>query len=227
MTDDIRFRSLADWDWDAERAKAEAQFPGARYGEPCDANKDARDNLIAALLDGREETIQQALVAHPYVIQYAIDHSGHHGTWAFPRQMIKPKGADGSQGMIPDFLVATRSSLGYFWHVVELKRFERTFSNRAGDGLSQDGSKAVAQCHRYLQHFQDYIDAIRSSIKVRELVQPVGAILIMGDSDVETEAQRQMRSEFVRNNPRLSVVSYRRILRRLEVDVGSRQPTTE
>jgi hypothetical protein len=225
MSDTGRFQvvSLADIDWEAERAKAEAEFLGARYGEPRDANEKALTDIRDALQTGREEDIQVALSTHPYAFRYAIAGSGHHGTWAFPKQMIKPRSADGSKGIIPDFLVATLSSLGYFWHVVEIKRFDARFSNKSGTGLSQEASLAITQCNRYLAHFRDYIDAVRSSIRVNELVQPSGAVLIIGDSATESDAQRQVRSEFVRSRNNIDVVSYRRILRGLESDIESRR----
>jgi hypothetical protein len=53
-------------------------------------------------------------IKFPYLLQYAVDRSGHHGIWVYPKQMIKPKRADGTSGFIPDYLIATRSSLGYF-----------------------------------------------------------------------------------------------------------------
>ena len=137
--------------------------------------------------------------------------------------MIRPRGADGTRGLVPDYLIVTRSSLGYFWHVVELKRFHVQFANRTGDGYSAEGNKAIAQCNGYLNHFQDYIDAVRSNIHVAELIQPEGAILLTGDSEKESEAQRLCRSNFVRNNPKIDVVSYRRIIDRLSSDLEVRQ----
>jgi Domain of unknown function (DUF4263) len=177
--------------------------------------------LRAALADGREEEIQNVLSANPYLIQYAIDHSGHHGIWVFPKAMIRPPGADGTRGLIPDYLVVTRSSLGYFWHVVELKRFDTQFANSDGSGFSPEGHKAVAQCQAYLTHFQDYVDAVRSNIRIAELIQPEGAILLIGNSSMESEAQRQCRSNFVRNTPKINVVSYQRIVAALESDLGT------
>lgn len=226
MTQDLpnfRILTLADIDWEAERAKAQAEFPTARYGEPRDASEQALREISEALAAFKEEAIQAALSRHPYAIQYAIPQSGHHGTWAFPKQMIKMSGADSSPGLIPDFLVASRSSLGYYWHIVELKRFDRQFANLNGTAFSPDGNQAVAQCNRYLRHFQEYIDAVRGTIRIQELVQPVGVILIIGDSDSETAAQQRMRADFVRTNPRINVVSYRRILQGLERDVASRK----
>jgi hypothetical protein len=208
--------------WEEQRKKAMAEFPGAKFGWPGDAKRPLLQAIKSALEVGSEEAIQKALTENPYLIQYAIDGSGHHGTWAFPKQMIRPRGADGTAGLIPDFLVVTQSSLGYFWHVVELKRFDVQFANRSGDGLSTEGNKAVAQCNNYLTHFQDYIDAIRSNIRIEELIQPKGAILLIGDSAKENKAQRQCRANFVRNSAKIEVVSYRRIINALGSDLGSR-----
>jgi hypothetical protein len=196
-----------------------AQFPGALFGWPGDSKPASLRALLGALETGREEDIQQVLTSHPYLLQYAIENSGHHGTWVYPKQMIKPHSADGSAGLVPDFLVVTKSSLGYFWHVVELKRSHVQFANRKGDGYSADGNKAIAQCTGYLAHFQDYIDTVRSSIRVDELVQPKNAILLIGDSITESDAQRQCRANFVRTQDRIAVVSYRRIVAGLESDI--------
>jgi hypothetical protein len=119
-----------------ERAE---QFLGANFGCLRDVNSAVLEDLRDALSNGREEAIQKVLTANPYLIQYAVDRSGHHGIWVYPKLMIKPPGSDGTAGLIPDYLVATKSSLGYFWHVVELKRFDVQFSNSDGSGLSPDG----------------------------------------------------------------------------------------
>lgn len=179
--------------------------------------------MLSALEAGSEEVIQKVLTANPYLIQYAVKKSGHHGIWAFPKAMIRPRGVDETRGLVPDYLVVTRSSLGYFWHVVELKRFDVQFANRTGDGFSAEANKAIAQCNAYLTHFQDFIDAVRSNIHISELIQPEGAILIIGDSAKENEAQRRCRSDFVRTNSKIDVVSYRRIIERLTSDLAVRQ----
>lgn len=199
------------------------QFPGAKFGCFPDVKPSLLEFLLSALRAGGEEAIQKVLTANPYLIQYAVKGSGHHGIWVFPKAMIRPRGADGTRGLVPDYLIVTRSSLGYFWHVAELKRFDVQFANRAGDGYSAEGNKAIAQCNAYLTHFRDYIDVVRSNIHVAELIQPEGAILLIGDSEKESEAQRQCRSNFVRNNPKIDVVSYRRIIDGLKSDVESRR----
>ncbi|WP_421999362.1 Shedu anti-phage system protein SduA domain-containing protein [Reyranella sp.] len=219
----ITFRRVTSEDLAATRRELVQQFPSAKFGWPPDVKSSLLDMLLVALRAGSEEAIQKVLTANPYLIQYAVKGSGHQGIWVFPKAMIKPRGADGTRGLVPDFLIATRSSLGYYWHVVELKRFDVQFANRAGDGYSAEGNKAIAQCNAYLDHFQNYIDAVRSNVHVSELVQPEGAILLIGDSERESDAQRQCRSNYVGNNSKIDVVSYRRIISRLRSDLEVRQ----
>jgi len=217
------FKRVTSPDLAKYRRELTKQFPTAKFGCFPDVQSSLLEVLLSALRSDSEEAIQKVLTANPYLIQYAVKSSGHHGIWVFPKAMIKPRGADGTFGLVPDYLVVTRSSLGYFWHVVELKRFDTQFANRAGDGFSADGNKAIAQCNAYLTHFQDYIDVVRSNIHIEELIQPEGAVLLMGDSEKESEAQQRFRAGFVRNNPKIDVVSYRRIIERLKSDVMLRQ----
>jgi hypothetical protein len=81
---------------------------------------------------------------------------------------------------------------------------------------------AIQQCNGYLAHFQDYIDAVRSNVRIGDLVQPKGAIILIGNSATESEAQRESRANFVRNTPKIDVVSYQRILGSLESDMRTR-----
>jgi hypothetical protein len=218
---------LSKIDLKARRNEWAAEFTGARFGCLWDINSTVLDALRTALADGSEESIQKILTANPYLIQYAIDHSGHHGIWVFPKPMIRPPSVGETPGLVPDYLVVTRSSLGYAWHIVELKRFGVQFARSDGRGLSRDGNSAIAQCNVYLSHFQDYIDTVRSNIRIGELVQPKGAVLLIGDSTKENEKQRELRANFVRTAPQINVVSYQRILGGLESDVASKLPATK
>jgi len=102
--------------------------------------------------------------------------------------------------------------------VVELKRFDRQFANRRGDNFSTDGGRGVVQCQKYLSHFNNYIDAVRTNIQAPSLVQPRGAILLIGDSEAESVRQNELRANF--ENPRISIVSYRRLIGGLANDLG-------
>jgi hypothetical protein len=205
---------------DRERWLAElrAYFPGAHFGTIRDIRRATYDGLRNALEAGGEEQIQRFLTANPYVIQYAIPDFGHHGVCAFPKQTIKPSARNGTAGLIPDYLVASRSSLGFFWHVVELKRFDRQFGNGRGDNFSTDGGRGVVQCQKYLKHFNNYIDAVRANIQAPDLVQPRGAILLIGDSEAESIEQNKSRANF--ESQRISIVSYRRLIGGLANDLA-------
>ena len=64
--------------------------------------------------------------------------------------------------------------------------------------------------------------AVRSNVRIAELIQPEGAILLIGNSVVENEGQRRCRANFVRSSPRINVVSYERIVGGLQSDLQSR-----
>lgn len=52
------------------------------------------------------------------------------------------------------------------------------------------------------------------------VAQPTSAIILIGDSETETPAQQENRSNFVRGSNLIDVVSYRRILFAARGDVG-------
>jgi hypothetical protein len=211
------FRKVTTEDLERSLAEMRGYFPGARLGTRLDIQKATYKEFLTALEHGGEEPIQRFLTENPYVIQYAIPDSGHHGVWAFPKQMIKPNARNGTAGLIPDYLIASRSSLGFSWHIVELKRFDRQFANERGDNFSSDGGRGVVQCQRYLRHFSNYIDAVRTNIRVPDLIQPRGAILLIGDSDEESVCQNDLRANF--DNSKICIVSYRRLLGGLANDL--------
>jgi len=218
-------------DWRERHAKYDRErhagyFLDANFGCLWDISPAVLKAFRAALSQGPEEAIQKVLTANPYLITYAVA-SGHQGIWAYPKSTIKPPGADGTPGLIPDYLVATRDSLGYSWYVVELKRFDVQFANSDGSGLSPEGHKALTQCQAYLTHFQDYIETVRNNVRIPDLIQPSGAVLLIGNSLAESEDQRRCREQFARNTSRIDVVSYDRIVRGLKVDSGLRPPSLD
>lgn len=218
----FKITSMADFDHDADIAAQRAKFPGSHYGDARLLRAGLDDEFEACLL-GSEETIQKFLSANPYLLQYVIPNSGHHGTWVFPKQMIRSKKANGTPGLIPDYLVATRSSLGYYWHIVELKLASVQFARLNGKSFTGDATGAIAQCATYVSHFANYIETVRSNIGVGEVITPKNAILLIGDATVENDAQRICRGEFCDLAPRLIVASYDRIRRGLANDLRGRK----
>lgn len=218
----FKITNLAAMDHDADIAERRAKFPGSLYGDQRFLRAGLDDEFEAAL-EGSEETIQKFLTANPYLLQYVIPSSGHHGTWAFPKKLIRTKKADGTPGLIPDYLVATSSSLGYYWHIVELKLGSVQFAKPSGKSYTIDATAGIAQCATYVSHFTNYIETVRSNIGVAEAITPKNAILLIGDATTETEAQRICRNEFCDLAPRMVVASYDRIRRGLADDLRGRQ----
>jgi hypothetical protein len=215
-------RSLADFDDEAHIEKRKAKFPGARYGDLRMLQRGLMEELEAAFAEDSEEALQRLFTANPYLLQYVIPQSGHHGTWAFPKQMIRPKAASGPPGLIPDFLVVTSGSLGYKWQIVELKKSSVQFAKPSGKSFSRDAADGIAQCATYRAHFMNYIETVRSNVGVGEVIVPDNVILVIGDARCETPEQRVCRSEFDSLGASMKVASYDRIRRGLANDLGYR-----
>jgi hypothetical protein len=218
----FKITRMADFDHEADIAKQRAKFPGSKYGDSRSLRYGLRDEFETAIAGPNEEKIQRLLTVNPYLLQYVIPNSGHHGTWIFPKQMIRTKAINGTPGLIPDFLVATSSSLGYTWHIVELKRATVQFSKASGISYTRDAADGIAQCAKYRAHFTDYIETVRNNIGIPHAIAPDSVILVIGDATRETEAERACRREFDRLSSAMSVVSYDRIRQGLANDLRYR-----
>ncbi len=170
-------------------------------------------------MDGSEEAIQRIITENPYLLQYVTPNTGHHGIWVFPKRMIRTQKTDGTPGLIPDFLVAAKNSMGYTWHIVELKRASVQFAKPSGTSYTRDGADGIAQCAKYRAHFTDYIETVRNNIGIPDAVMPESVTLLIGDGASETDTQRNCRAEFDRLGPAMFVVSYDRIRRGLASDI--------
>ncbi len=217
------FRSLADIDHEADIEERAAAFPGSFYGDIRALESGLLEKFEAALARDSEEAIQRLLTANPYLLQYVVPQSGHHGTWVFPKQMIRTKAANGMPGLIPDFLVVTSGSLGYKWQIVELKKASVQFAKLSGKSYTRDAADGIAQCATYRAHFTNYIETVRSNIGISEVIVPDNVILLIGDSTSETDKQRICRAEFDSLGSNMMIASYDRIRRGLTNDLGFRR----
>lgn len=200
-----------------------ALFPGALYGAARRLGPALVEAFDAALATGSEEAMQRLLTVNPYLLQYAFRSTGHHGTWAYPKRWIRTNQVGGAPGLIPDFIAAMGNSLGYSWQIIELKRPNVQFANQRGDGLSTDGHKALAQCGEYIAHFANYIENARTNVGNDAISQPDGVTIVIGDSRVETNAQRRVRANFQALSPKITVATYDRLRRGLVGDVLPRE----
>ena len=197
----------------------QALFPGSLYANRRSLHRGLNEEFETALHAKSEEAIQRVLTANPYLLQYAIHQSGHHGIWVFPKRMIRMQKVDGTPGLIPDYLVVACNSLGYSWHIIELKRYERQFANAKGNSLSTDGARAVVQCATYHAHFNQYIETVRNNIGVDKVIPPKDVIILIGDALTETPEQKTRRDEFCQLAQKVVIASYDRIRRSLANDL--------
>lgn len=218
-------RRLSDLDHEAHLRELEAEFPGSHYGDIRTLEEGLMEKFEDALTEGSEEAIQRLFTTNPYLLQYVVPQSGHHGTWVFPKQMIRAKAANGTPGLIPDFLVATCGSLGYKWQIVELKKASVQFAKPSGKSYTRDASDGIAQCATYRAHFANYIETVRSNIGISQVIIPDNVILVIGDATRETNEQRVCRAEFDSLGSNMMVASYDRIRRGLANDLGFRRKT--
>lgn len=210
---------ISEVDHDADIAEWAAKFPGSHYGDPRTLRPDLLEDFEDVLKLGREEPIQKLITANPYLLQYVTPDTGHHGIWVFPKRTIRTQRVDGTPGLIPDYLVAAKNSLGYTWHIVELKKSIVQFSKSRGENYSRDAAEGIAQCAKYHAHFADYIETVRNNIGIPETITPKSVILLIGDGATETENERTCRAEFDRLGSSISVISYDRIRRGLASDL--------
>lgn len=194
-------------------------FPDALYGSRRDFSAKLAEEFDATMSLGSEEAMQKLIEAHPYLLQYAFKTTGHHGTWAYSKRWIRTNQVNGLPGLIPDFIAAMRNSLGYSWQIIELKRPDVQFSNKRGDGLSTEAHRALAQCGEYMSHFANYIENARANVGNERIRQPDGVTIIIGNSRLESEAQRRVRAGFQELSPKISIATYDRLRRGLLNDV--------
>ncbi|WP_265563799.1 Shedu anti-phage system protein SduA domain-containing protein [Sphingomicrobium arenosum] len=207
------------------RDECKKLIPIANFGDAGDISSQMLDSFETAVESDREQLIHEAFEAHPYALQYAIDQSGHHGTWLISKQMIRTSIKGQSSGLIPDFLAFTRSSLGLFAWVVELKRPSMNFCKINGTP-SANGSNALTQLNNYSDHIANFIETVRSNSGLENLRAPIGKLLLMGRSSSETVAQTHGRRLF--NKPfEQQIVSYDRIIHGISFDLQSRLNWTD
>jgi len=219
----FKIRTLADFDQDTYFREQAALFRGSHYGSIQSLRPELLDELEVVLSGDSEEAIQRLLTANPYLLQYVVPESGHHGIWVFPKQMIRTRTATGVPGLIPDFLVVTAGSLGYRWQIIELKTAKVQFAKSSGKSYTPTAAAGIAQCATYRAHFANYVETVRSNVGIDDIIVPANVILIIGDASTETDNERICRSEFDSLNASMMVASFDRIRRGLRSDLAFRR----
>lgn len=118
--------------------------------------------------------------------------TGHHESWVFPKEEIRPTSQRIGGGSIPDYLLAGAGSFGVDWDVLELKSPDnRAFTKtRNSVSLSNEANKGICQLLNYI-----YVSA-RDQMYFRDMkllsFRKSRGLLLIG-RDAETEDDPRIR----------------------------------
>jgi hypothetical protein len=168
-----------------------------------------------------EKIIDGFLVGHPSIFTIALDaySTGHHGSWVFPKQMIRPRIRE-IRGLIPDFLIGGKSSDGFSWWVVEVKGANETIfaiNNKDEIYFSGETNKGLCQLLEYVDFCSESQSNLRDSFKLQHFREPNGILLIGRDIELEDDKRKQnIKASWNRaTNGKLEIRTYDWILRSL------------
>ncbi len=139
--------------------------------------------------------------------------TGHHATWIFPKQYIRPpSGAPG--GMIPDYLMAGSSSSGLSWWMLELKGANHDAFKTQGKRvfLSSEANKGVCQLINYIDISTRSQCYLRDELKLSGYREPKGILLIGTNLESSNEQVREFKGAWNRMNPQIQIRSYSALL---------------
>ena len=140
--------------------------------------------------------------------------TGHHATWIFPKQHIRPaSGATG--GLIPDYVLAGQNSDGLSWWILELKGADHNAFTTKGKRvyLSTEANKGVCQLTNYIDVSARSQSYLRDELKLSDYREPRGILLIGTDIESSNEQVRDFKGAWNRTNPRIQIRSYSALLR--------------
>ena len=106
--------------------------------------------------------------------------TGHHMSWIFPKEQIRPASADPVGGLIPDYLMAGAASDGVQWFVLELKGADKLAFSKEGKrvSLSADANKGICQLLNYIDVSSRDQAYLRDGLELTGFREPQGILLI-------------------------------------------------
>ena len=169
-----------------------------------------------------EKQIDDFLCGHKNLFSAILDvyHTGHHGSWVIPKQMIKPKTQE-SRGLIPDYLISGKSSDGFEWWVVELKGADQnifTVNKNSEIYFANELNKGICQLLEYIDFCIENQSMLRDTFNLQYFREPNG-ILLVGTEDELLDNENKMNLKGAWNRlvkPKLEIRTYSWFLRNLK-----------
>lgn len=140
--------------------------------------------------------------------------TGHHASWVYPKQQIRPASGDVS-GLIPDYVLAGASSDGVSWFVLELKGADKDAFRTHGKRvcLSREANEGVCQLINYIDVSSRSQAYLRDELKLSGYREPCGILLIGIDEESDDEQVCIFKGAWNRLNTQVQIRSYGAVLR--------------
>ncbi|MGW4025744.1 MULTISPECIES: Shedu anti-phage system protein SduA domain-containing protein [unclassified Streptomyces] len=160
----------------------------------CRALHEAMDNAT------EERPMQVVLENHPALLANVI--AGHHGIWVRPQVRLGDR-------YVSDFLIASRTSAGLRWHLVELESPTERLTNPGNQRASPTLRHAIDQIQDWREWLKVNLLSARASLP--GITVDARGLIIMGREDV-TDSAREIRDRHSVND-RIEIRTYDWLLR--------------
>ncbi|WP_165983978.1 Shedu anti-phage system protein SduA domain-containing protein [Streptomyces sp. YIM 98790] len=150
-----------------------------------------------------ERPMQVVLERHPSLLASVV--TGSHGVWVIPQAFL-------GTGRIPDFLIASRTSAGLRWHIVELKAPTERLTN-VGNGHEVEAlRRAISQIHDARDWLKENLLSARQDYP--GITVDARGLILMGRED-PTDSASKIRDRWSVDS-RISIRTYDWLLRASE-----------
>lgn len=160
----------------------------------CRALQEAMENAT------EERPMQVVLENHPALLANVI--AGHHGIWVRPQVRLGGR-------YVPDFLIASRTSAGIRWHLVELESPTERLTNPGNQRESPTLRHAIDQIQDWREWLKTNLLSARTTLP--GITVDARGLIIMGRKD-QTDSAREVRDRRSAND-RIEIRTYDWLLR--------------
>jgi hypothetical protein len=188
-------------------------------------------NEFETLLDenAQETALDNFLRKNPSVFIHCLRdfNTAHHGAWVISQQNIRPSLQNNQKGLIPDYILGGRSSLGFTWFVVELKgaNHQMLTESKKSLYLNSVANRAIGQVIEYIDYCASAQSFLRDSLKLTDFREPKG-LIIMGRETEFNNNERREKFKAAWNRylgHKIEIRTYDVILRSLRSEVALRE----
>lgn len=157
-----------------------------------------------------EREIEGFLSKNLEVLSLVMPSTGHHQSWVFPKEEIRPPSERIGGGLIPDYLLAGAGSFGVEWFVLELKGPDKRGFTKTSNSVSLSGeaNKGICQLLNYIEVSARDQAYFKDTLKLLSFREPRGILLIGTDAErADDPLIRDFKSAWNRINSNVKIRS--------------------